>query len=170
MKDNFEKCLAMLLKHEGGFVNHPQDPGGMTNLGVTKKVYEAWVGREVTEQEMRDLTAEDVAPIYKANYWDAVKGDELPAGVDWACFDWCVNSGRKRPSKALQRAVGATPDGAIGPATLAKVGEAMPKAVVIAIHDDRQAFYENLRTFDTFGKGWTRRNKETLEQAIEMMA
>ena len=170
MKDNFEKCLAMLLKHEGGFVNHPQDPGGMTNLGVTKKVYEAWVGREVTEQEMRDLTAEDVAPIYKANYWDAVKGDELPAGVDWACFDWCVNSGRKRPSKALQRAVGATPDGAIGPATLAKVEEASPKSIVLGIHDDRQAFYENLRTFDTFGKGWTRRNKETLEQAIEMMA
>jgi lysozyme family protein len=170
MKENFEKCLEKLLKHEGGFVNHPKDPGGMTNLGVTKRVYEEWVGREVTEQEMRDLTPEDVAPIYKKNYWDAVKGDDLPAGVDWACFDWCVNSGRKRPSKALQRAVGAIPDGAIGPATLAKVTEALPKNVVLAIHDDRQAFYERLSTFGTFGKGWTRRNKETLEQAIEMMA
>lgn len=170
MKENFEKCLEMLLKHEGGFVNHPKDPGGMTNLGVTKKVYEEFVGREVDEKEMRALTPEDVAPLYKANYWDAVKGDDLPAGVDWACFDWCVNSGRKRPSKALQRAIGAIPDGAIGPATLAKVAEASPKSIVVAIHDDRQAFYERLPTFGTFGKGWTRRNKETLEQAIEMMA
>ena len=70
MRENFDKCLKMLLKHEGGFVNHPKDPGGMTNLGVTKKVYEKWVGRDVTEQEMRDLTVEQVAPIYKKNYHD----------------------------------------------------------------------------------------------------
>jgi lysozyme family protein len=176
MKENFEKCLEMLLKHEGGFVNHPQDPGGMTNLGVTKRTLEEYLRDsgegeiEVTEDIMRSLTPEMVAPIYKKNYWDAVKGDDLPAGVDWACFDWCVNSGRKRPSKSLQRAVGAVPDGAIGPATLAKVNEALPKNIVLAIHDDRQAFYERLSTFGTFGKGWTRRNKETLEQAIEMMA
>ena len=91
MKDNFVKCLTMLLKHEGGYVNHPRDPGGMTNLGVTKKVYERWIKRKVTEQEMKDLKPENVAPIYKVNYWDAVRGDDLPSGVDWAAFDWAVN-------------------------------------------------------------------------------
>ena len=118
MKNNFEKCLEMLLHHEGGYVNNVHDKGGMTNLGVTKRVYDKWIGRESTEQEMRDLTPDDVAPIYKKNYWNRVKGDSLPSGLDWACFDWAVNSGSGRPAKAVQRAVGATPDGAIGPQTL----------------------------------------------------
>ena len=93
MKNNFEKCLEMLLHHEGGYVNNVHDKGGMTNLGVTKRVYDKWIGRESTEQEMRDLTPDDVAPIYKKNYWNRVKGDSLPSGLDWACFDWAVNSG-----------------------------------------------------------------------------
>ena len=83
MKRNFDECLAMLLSHEGGFVNHPKDPGGMTNLGVTKAVYDKYVGHESTEAEMRALTREDVAPIYKANYWDKACCDDLPSGVDW---------------------------------------------------------------------------------------
>jgi lysozyme family protein len=169
MKENFNKCLTMLLHHEGGFVNHPKDPGGMTNLGVTKAVYDKWVGREATEQEMRDLTPEDVAPIYKKNYWDRVKGDDLPSGVDWACFDWAVNSGSGRPAKALQRCVGATPDGAIGPMTLRAVADNEPKRLVEGVYTQRQKFYEDLKTFETFGRGWTRRNKETLDSALEMI-
>jgi lysozyme family protein len=169
MKENFDKCLEMLLSHEGGFVNHPEDPGGITNLGVTKKVYDEWTGRESTEQEMRDLTPEDVAPIYKKNYWDRVKGDSLPSGLDWACFDWAVNSGSGRPAKAVQRAVGATADGAIGPATLGLVMEKDPKFIIEYVHDVRQDFYKSLKTFETFGRGWTRRNKETLHQALEML-
>jgi len=169
MKENFDKCLKMLLSHEGGFVNHPKDPGGITNLGVTKKVYDEWTGRESTEQEMRDLTPEDVAPIYKKNYWDRVKGDSLPSGLDWACFDWAVNSGSGRPAKAVQRAVGATADGAIGPATLGLIMEKDPKFIIEYVHDVRQDFYKSLKTFETFGRGWTRRNKETLHQALEML-
>jgi lysozyme family protein len=169
MKENFNKCLTMLLHHEGGFVNHPKDPGGMTNLGVTKAVYDKWIGREATEQEMRDLTPEDVAPIYKKNYWDRVKGDDLPSGVDWACFDWAVNSGSGRPAKALQRCVGATPDGAIGPMTLRAVADNEPKRLVEGVYTQRQKFYEDLKTFETFGRGWTRRNKETLDSALEMI-
>ena len=169
MKENFDKCLKMLLAHEGGFVNHPKDPGGITNLGVTKKVYDEWTGRESTEQEMRDLTPEDVAPIYKKNYWDRVKGDSLPSGLDWACFDWAVNSGSGRPAKAVQRAVGATADGAIGPATLGLIMEKDPKFIIEYVHDVRQDFYKSLKTFETFGRGWTRRNKETLHQALEML-
>ena len=169
MKENFDKCLKMLLSHEGGFVNHPEDPGGITNLGVTKKVYDEWIDRESTEQEMRDLTPEDVAPIYKKNYWDRVKGDSLPSGLDWACFDWAVNSGSGRPAKAVQRAVGATADGAIGPATLGLIMEKDPKFIIEYVHDVRQDFYKSLKTFETFGRGWTRRNKETLHQALEML-
>ena len=169
MKENFEKCLRMLLKHEGGFVNHPRDPGGMTNLGVTKAVYEQWVGREVTEQEMRDLTPEDVAPIYRKNYWNKIKGDLLPSGLDWAAFDWAVNSGSGRPAKAIQKAVGATPDGAIGPKTLEAISGKDVEQIVKKVHMIRQEFYENLKTFDTFGKGWTRRNKETLDTALDMV-
>lgn len=169
MKDNFDKCLKMLLAHEGGFVNHPKDPGGMTNLGVTKAVYDKWIGRSATEQEMRDLTPEDVGPIYKANYWDKVRGDDLPSGVDWCAFDWGVNSGTGRPAKAIQRAVGATPDGAIGPRTLQSVAEADPEHIIRYVYEVRQKFYESLKTFETFGRGWTRRNKETLKQALEML-
>ena len=160
----------MLLHHEGGFVNHPKDPGGMTNLGVTKKVYDAWIGRESTEAEMRALTPADVGPIYKKNYWDKVRGDDLPAGVDWAAFDWAVNSGAGRPAKAIQRIVGATQDGAIGPKTLQAVMDVEPEKIVEGVYDIRQKFYESLKTFDTFGRGWTRRNQETLDQAKKLMS
>lgn len=168
MKENFDKCLKMLLAHEGGFVNHPKDPGGMTNLGVTKAVYDEWIGRSATEQEMRDLTPEDVAPIYKKKYWDKVRGDDLPSGVDWCAFDWAVNSGAGRPAKAIQRCVGAAQDGAIGPQTLGLVAERDAKEIINYVYDTRQKFYESLKTFETFGRGWTRRNKETLEQALEL--
>ena len=168
MKQNFDKCLAKLLSHEGGYVNHPKDPGGMTNLGVSKRVYDDWIGRESTEQEMRDLTPADVGPIYKKNYWDRVKGDDLPSGVDWCAFDWAVNSGSGRPAKAIQRAVGAAADGAIGPMTLKAVAEKDPKEIIEYVFQVRQSFYESLKTFETFGRGWTRRNKETLDQALQM--
>ena len=81
MQENFDKCLKMLLHHEGGFVNHPRDPGGMTNHGVTRLVYERWVGRKMSEQDMRDLTPADVAPIYQNEYWKRCKCDDLPSGV-----------------------------------------------------------------------------------------
>ena len=169
MKSNFDKCLAMLLEHEGGYVNSKHDRGGMTNLGVTKRVYDEWIGRESTEQEMRDLTPDDVAPIYKKNYWDRVKGDSLPSGLDWSCFDWAVNSGSGRPAKAIQRAVGATQDGAIGNQTLGLVAEKDPKFIIDYVYTVRQAFYESLDDFKHFGRGWSRRNTETLHQAMKMV-
>ena len=169
MKENFDKCLEMLLEHEGGYVNNVNDRGGMTNLGVTKRVYDEWIGRESTEQEMRDLTPDDVAPIYKKNYWDRVKGDQLPSGVDWCAFDWAVNSGSGRPAKAIQRAVGATQDGAIGNQTLGLVAEKDPKFIIDYVYTVRQAFYEGLDDYKHFGRGWSRRNTETLHQAMKMV-
>ena len=165
MKDNFDECLKMLLHHEGGYVNHPSDPGGETNLGVTKKVYQEWGGTK----DMKDLTVEDVAPIYKKNYWDRCKCDDLESGVDWAVFDWAVNSGTGRASKAIQKICGASQDGAIGPKTLALIGTQNTQYVIEEFGKIRQDFYESLKTFDTFGKGWTRRNKETTAKALEMI-
>ena len=165
MKDNFDECLKMLLHHEGGYVNHPKDPGGETNLGVTKRVYEKWGGTK----DMKDLTVEDVAPIYKKEYWDRCKCDDLPSGLDWAVFDWAVNSGTGRAAKAVQKICGASQDGAIGPKTLALVEGQSPHYMIEQFGKIRQEFYESLKTFDTFGKGWTRRNKETTEKAMKMM-
>ena len=168
MKGNFDKCLAMVLKHEGGFVDHPKDPGGATNMGVTLGTYEQWMGRSVTIAEMKALTADDVAPIYRKNYWDRVRGDDLPSGVDWSVFDWAVNSGPSRSAKALQKIVMVTRDGAIGPKTLYAVANQEPDKIIDAMHTARQRFYERLSTFDTFGRGWSRRNTETREAALLM--
>ena len=165
MKDNFDECLKMLLHHEGGYVNHPKDPGGETNLGVTKRVYEKWGGTK----DMKDLTVEDVAPIYKKEYWDRCKCDDLESGVDWAVFDWAVNSGTGRAAKAIQKICGAAQDGAIGPKTLALINTQNTEYVIEEFGKIRQDFYESLKTFDTFGKGWTRRNKETTAKALEMI-
>jgi lysozyme family protein len=165
---NFSKCLDMLLHHEGGFVNHPDDPGGMTNLGVTKAVYEKYIKRNATEAEMRALTKIDVSPIYRSNYWDRGHCDDLPSGVDWSVFDWGVNSGMGRAAKALQRVVGVTADGAIGPMTIKATHDMKPQDVIVKMHSSRQSFYESLTTFKTFGRGWSRRNDETLEAALEM--
>ena len=169
MQNNFDKCLEMLLHHEGGYVNNVHDKGGMTNLGVTKRVYDKWIDRESTEEEMRNLTPEDVAPIYKKNYWDRVKGDLLPSGLDWACFDWAVNSGSGRPAKAVQRAVGATVDGAIGKQTVGLIMEKDPEFIIDYVYTVRKSFYESLDDYKHFGRGWSRRNKETLRQALSMV-
>ena len=169
MQANYEKCLEAILHHEGGYVNHPQDPGGETNLGVTKRVYEEWGGNK----DMKDLLVEDVAPIYKKNYWDRVKGDSLPSGLDICIFDFGVNAGPGRAAKYIQTQIGTIADGGIGPNTLAKLNEYLSKTPIEkAIRDYqsvRQDYYEQLSTFTTFGKGWTRRVQETTKMALEMI-
>ena len=166
MQKNYDKCLETILHHEGGYVNHPKDPGGETNLGVTKRVYEEWGGTK----DMKDLLVEDVAPIYKKNYWTAIMAEDIPAGLDLCVFDMCVNGGRHRATKMLQQLVGATIDGWIGPNTIAKTqAYCEAKGVTAAIEgyqQIRQDFYESLKTFETFGRGWTRRVNETKETAI----
>ena len=166
MRQNFEQCMGWLLEHEGGYVNHPNDPGGETNLGVTRAVYEQYAGRQVMDGEMEGLTHDDVYPIYKENYWDRVRGDDLPSGVDWAVFDWGVNSGTSRAAKALQRIIGVEQDGGIGPMTLQAVASVEPTEIIEQMHHMRDSFYRSLSTFDTFGRGWIRRNDETKEQAL----
>ena len=168
MKENFESCLKSVLHHEGGYVNHPSDPGGMTNLGVTKRVWEEWVGHEVDEKTMRALTPEIVGPMYKAKYWDKIKGDDLPAGVDYCVFDAAINSGPGRAAKWLQAAVGVEPDGGIGPKTLQAVAGMDANELVSAYNDRRLSFLHDLPTWPTFGKGWARRVAEVKAAGLDM--
>jgi lysozyme family protein len=170
MKDNFDTALKALLKHEGGYVFHKDDPGGMTNLGVTKRVWEEWVGREATEKEMRALTPEQVGPLYRRRYWDKVQADHLPAGVDLAVFDFAVNSGPGRAAKLLQEILGVTQDGAIGPQTLLAATNVDSSQLVTDYNAQRLAFLQALPHWDTFGKGWGRRVAEVTAQATHMTA
>ena len=169
MDGNYDKCLEMILHHEGGYVNHPKDPGGMTNLGVTKRVYEEWGGTK----NMKDLQVSDVAPIYKKNYWDKMKGDDLPGGLDLCVFDFGVNAGPGRAAKYLQKMIGTVVDGGIGPNTLAKldsyVKEHTIQETIEKYQSMRQEYYESLSTFSTFGKGWTRRVEETTTLAHKLI-
>lgn len=157
MKGNFDQCFKITLVYEGGFVNHPKDPGGMTNLGVTKSVWQNYLNRDVTEAEMRALTPEIVKPLYKKRYWDAVRGDDLPSGLDAVVYDFAVNSGPARAAKFLQRIVGAAEDGKIGPGTLKLVGEHNANDLIEKMCEARLNFLKGLSTFATFGKGWTDR-------------
>ena len=170
---NFDKCLQLILHHEGGYVNHPEDPGGMTNLGVTKRVYEDWVGYAVSEHTMQNLTEEDVAPIYKKNYWDRIKGDDLPEGLNLCVFDFGVNAGTGRAAKYLQTMIGTVADGGIGPMTLRALDEHVSliglQETIEKYQENRQGYYETLKTFKTFGRGWTRRVNETTQSALKMI-
>ncbi len=168
-QENWEKCLEAILHHEGGYVNHPKDPGGETNLGVTKRVYEEWGGTK----DMKDLEVEDVEPIYKKNYWDRVKAESLPGGLDLCVFDFGVNAGTGRAAKYLQTMIGTVADGGIGPNTLKAVGNYVEsegvEQTIKNYQAARQEYYESLSTFETFGRGWTRRVDETTNLAIEMI-
>ena len=169
MSNKFSEALEVILHHEGGYVNHPKDPGGETNLGVTKRVYEDFGGTK----DMKELTKEDVEPIYKKNYWDRVKGDDLHPALALCVFDFGVNAGTGRAAKYLQKLVNAKADGAIGPATLRKVGIATEaygiKNLVTDYQKNRQKYYEKLKHFKTFGRGWTRRVNETTEAALKLI-
>jgi len=168
MKENWDECFAMVIKSEGGFVDHPKDPGGMTNLGVTRSAWQAYLNRDVTEAEMRALTPEVVKPFYKAMYWDRIKGDSLPSGVDYAAYDLAVNSGPSKAAKFLQEIAGVPVDGVIGPKSLEAIGTCDAKETADAICDMRLDFLKRLATFDTFGRGWTDRVGRVKAKAVSM--
>jgi lysozyme family protein len=165
----FDECLPLLLKHEGGYVDRPKDPGGATNLGITIGTLSHWLKRPATKAEVKALTPEKVAPIYKANYWDACRCDDLPAGVDYMVFDLAVNSGPSKARRYLQSAVGAIEDGILGPKTMERVGRVHPDNIIRSMSKRRENFYRSLDTFKTFGKGWLRRLEEVTKSAEQMV-
>lgn len=157
MKSNYTASLERVLQDEGGYTNDATDPGGPTNFGITIHDYRMYINPKGTATDVKNMTVDQAKVIYKARYWDAVKGDDLPAGIDYVVFDYGVNSGVSRSAKVLQKLVNVPQDGEIGPDTIAAVKKQDPKALVNAICDERMTFLKKLKTFKTFGKGWTRR-------------
>lgn len=170
MFSNFPASLNFILASEGGFSNHPLDPGGMTNLGVTKKAWEAYVGREVNETEMRALTIEIVSPFYKKNYWDSCKCDDLPRGIDYLVFDFAVNAGPRASIKILQKALWIPEDGLIGRITISAATEYPANELIELFSLAKEAYYKSLYTFSTFGKGWLNRVAAVQKNADAMIA
>ena len=168
MKENFEPCFAHVLKSEGGFVNDPHDPGGMTNLGVTKKTWEGYVGHAVSENDMRSLTVDTVSGLYESRYWDIVKCNELQSGLDYVVFDTAVNNGVSRAARYLQGAAGVPEDGVIGPLTLKTVLECNTADLINKICDRRIALYQRQPEFPHDGKGWLSRVESVRKTALEM--
>jgi lysozyme family protein len=140
MKQNFDDCLNRLLKDEGGYTNHPLDPGGPTNFGITLTDYQKYINPQGTANDVKKMRVEDAKSIYRTKYWDALGCSDLASGVDYTCFDYGVNSGLGRPRKALQR-------------FKSKSGVEL----IDAINDERMAFLKSLSTWSTFGKGWGKR-------------
>jgi len=170
MLSNWDNAFKLMLKSEGGYVDHPADPGGRTNLGVTQATWGNWVGRASDEAEMRSLTPEKVEPLYKKKYWDAVRADDLPVGLDYLMFDFGVNAGPGRAIKLLQTAVGVTPDGGFGPMTLAAVQAIDPVELIEKFSQAKEDFYRSLSQFPTFGKGWLNRVADVKVKANSMLA
>ena len=158
----FSQALELVLRHEGGYVNDPQDPGGETIYGISRRAHsEAWVdGRPTKEQ---------AAAIYKRDYWDVCGCDYLPEGVALSVFDFAVNAGNSRAVKTLQRLIGTTADGKCGPMTQAAVRDFDEHGLIIRYARDRIAFYSGLSTWKRFGGGWSNRAMETLICADEVM-
>jgi lysozyme family protein len=175
MKANADRALRLILKHEGGYVDHPKDPGGATNRGVTigtlKRLGIDKDGDGDSDVvDLKLLTEAEAVRVFKAFYWDAVQADLLPSGLDYAVADFAVNSGPVRAAQYLQRILGVEDDGHIGPKTLAAVAKANPAAVITALTERRLTFLRGLSTWNTFKGGWQRRVGEVRDEAMRMAA
>lgn len=150
----FDEAFKIVIGHEGGYVNHPSDPGGETKFGVCKRAY--------PNEDIKNLTLERAKAIYRRDFWDVIHADEIPKHVRFAVFDAAVNSGVKQAVKWLQRTVGVVDDGAIGHKTLSAITAMDPYKLAAVFNGQRLKFMADLKTWDTFGKGWARRVAENL--------
>lgn len=165
---NYSAVMEEIFAHEGGFVNHPRDPGGATNMGITQATLSAWRGRPVTASEVATMSKDEARMIYRVKYWSKVKGDDLPDGLDLVAMDGGVNSGVSRGARWLQIGVGATPDGVVG----AKTIEAAHRSGISSIERAcaaRMSFLRGLSTWGTFGRGWSRRVASVEATGTRMM-
>lgn len=161
----FQQCLRHVLRHEGGYVDHPKDPGGATNFGITRKTLARWrkiyPWWKLSKNEVRHIKMSEVAAVYQSHYWRRCGVHLMPHGLDHAVFDFAVNSGPNRALKQLQAIVGAKSDGIIGPKTLASIRQKIEQKgvrwLIIQLCQSRLRFLHRLSSFKTFGKGWTRR-------------
>jgi len=167
MQGDFKECLELVLKSEGGWVNNPKDPGGETNLGVTKAVWEEWVGHPV--ESLKNLTKDQVAPLYEQRYWRPCYGEVLPRGLDLIVFSMAVNAGPGRSVKLLQSAIGCVPDGVIGPATRSLISASNTATLIAKFSEARREYYKSLKTFPIFGKGWLARVDKEESESFNMI-
>jgi len=176
----FHACLAEVLRWEGGWSDHPRDTGGPTMRGVTIYRYadhmgyarpsrgtQAW---ERIKAELRRIPDATLHDIYHRWYWQAMRGDDLPVGLDLEVFDFAVNAGHPVAIRHLQRVLGVRVDSDIGPATLGAARKGDPADLVRRYTDSRCAFYRACREFPTFGKGWLRRADGVQTAALQMIA
>lgn len=166
--ENFDRALALTLRFEGGFVDHMADPGGATQMGITARTLRAWRGQNVTAADVRALTASEVAAIYRQIYWDQVGSDRLPDGIDMAAFDFAVNSGVDRASRALQQVLGVAVDGIVGRETTLAAASAEAAVVIAGLMARRRGFLRRLSIFPVFGRGWLRRVAAVEAAALEL--
>ncbi|MFG1375496.1 glycoside hydrolase family 108 protein [Xanthobacter autotrophicus] len=163
-KVSFAPALNAVLRHEGGYSNHPDDPGGPTMKGVIQRVYDGYRrGKGLGVRPVREIAEEELQDIYRRQYWNAIRADELPEGIDYVVFDGAVNSGPGQSVKWLQRALGLPADGEMGAVTLAAArtaAETAPARLVEDICDRRLAMLKALKTWPVFGRGWGRRVEE----------
>lgn len=171
MKSNYPMILSHTLAHEGGWADHPKDPGGATMKGVTIAVFRKFKGRAVTKTELRNISEADLQAIYRGGYWGPIQGDQLPSGMDYTAFDASVNSGVGRGPKWLQKALGVPADGKVGRNTVAAArANSDPVAVIKRANANRTGFLKGLRTWGTFGKGWSRRVAEVEAFSVVLAA
>lgn len=150
-------CLEQIWPFEGGYVDHPKDPGGATNMGITHETLARWRGKPVTKQDVRNLTKAEAADIYDKQYWHPLNGEKLRTGVDLVVLDFGINSGVSRSAKYTQAIAGVTQDGKIGPVTLAALQKIPSRDFIKRLCARRLSFVQSLAIWNTFGKGWSRR-------------
>ncbi|MEX2035152.1 MAG: glycosyl hydrolase 108 family protein [Xanthobacteraceae bacterium] len=166
--ETYDEALRRLLVHEGGYTNHPSDPGGSTNFGITIHDYRRCLNPSATAADVRAMRLDEAKAIYRTKYWAALRCDELPPGLDYALFDYGVNSGTGRAGKVLQRLLGAADDGRIGDALLAAIRQCDARELIARLCDERLAFLKRLKTWPVFGSGWGRRVAEVRAVALVM--
>jgi lysozyme family protein len=166
---SYDEALRRVLAHEGGYTNDPSDPGGPTNFGITIFDYRKYVKPGATAADVRAMKADEAKAIYRKRYWDALACDALPSGVDYAVFDYGVNSGVGRAGKVLCRCLG-LPEDAAEAQTTAAAAAADCKKLIVAICDERLSFLRSLKTWGVFGRGWGARVAEVKAAALVMAA
>lgn len=167
---SYPEAIRRVLLSEGGYVNHPSDPGGPTNFGITLADYRKYVKPDATAADVRAMNVNEAKTIYRTKYWAAVRGDDDPAGLDYTLFDYGVNSGTSRANKVLQRVVGVAVTGQIDNVTLAAVKKRDPKAIISEVNAERLRFLQGLKTWPVFGKGWGTRVSSVNAAALKMAA
>lgn len=164
----FDRAVSLVLLHEGGFVNHPRDPGGATNFGITRETLSRARGRPASVEDVRRLTRAEAVSIYRRLYWEAVRADELAPGLAFALFDLAVNSGPARAVRMLQQVLGVAADGVLGPLTLASAQAANPAETIRRLTRARLGFLARLTSWPVFGRGWRRRVLSVEQEALRL--